>query len=51
MTGNIVPAAIFDALQIMPKEIEKGLAPIIQRSVESVVQSSVSRFMVSDGLI
>lgn len=41
VTSNAVPAAIFDALQTMPKELENGLTPVIQRNVTGVVQASV----------
>ena len=39
---NAFPGAISDALKTMPTQLEKGLAPIIQRSVTGVVQSSAS---------
>ncbi|WWD19814.1 hypothetical protein CI109_104278 [Kwoniella shandongensis] len=43
VVANQVPAAIFDVLQSVPKELERGLSSTIQRTVSSVIQASMDR--------
>ncbi|KAK8853387.1 hypothetical protein IAR55_004091 [Kwoniella newhampshirensis] len=43
VVANQIPAAIFDVLQTVPKELERGLTSTIQRTVSSVIQASMDR--------
>ncbi|WVR09594.1 hypothetical protein IAU60_006666 [Kwoniella sp. DSM 27419] len=43
VTSNQIPAAIFDALQTVPKELERGLGPLVQRTITDLVQNAVDR--------
>ena len=42
VTSAQIPGAIHDALSSVPRELEKALGPVIQRSVATIVQTSVS---------
>ncbi|RXK40789.1 hypothetical protein M231_01848 [Tremella mesenterica] len=43
VVSNQVPGAIHDALQSVPRELEKALGPAIQRSISTIVHSSLDR--------
>ncbi|WVF67284.1 hypothetical protein IAT40_002034 [Kwoniella sp. CBS 6097] len=43
VTSNQVPAAIFDALQTVPKDLERGLAPVVQRTISTLVQNAMDK--------
>ncbi|WVQ94883.1 hypothetical protein IAU59_001968 [Kwoniella sp. CBS 9459] len=43
VTSNQVPAAIFDALQTVPKELERALAPVVQRTISTLVQNAMDK--------
>ncbi|OCF43692.1 hypothetical protein I317_02444 [Kwoniella heveanensis CBS 569] len=43
VTSNQVPAAIFDALQTVPKELERALAPVMQRTISTLVQNAMDK--------
>ncbi|WRT70042.1 uncharacterized protein IL334_007036 [Kwoniella shivajii] len=43
VTSNQVPAAIFDALQTVPKELEKGLTPVVQKTIANLVQNAMDK--------
>ncbi|WWC91899.1 uncharacterized protein L201_006848 [Kwoniella dendrophila CBS 6074] len=43
VTSNQVPAAIFDALQTVPKELERSLVPIVQRTISNLVSNAMDK--------
>lgn len=44
-TRNVAPIAIEKALQTVPRDLERGLAPVIQRAVVGMVHSAVENAM------
>jgi hypothetical protein len=38
-----VPAAVYEAFKVMPKELERALGPTIQRTLAVIVQQAVRR--------
>ncbi|WVW86356.1 hypothetical protein I302_108400 [Kwoniella bestiolae CBS 10118] len=43
VTSNQVPAAIYDALQTVPKELERSLAPVVQRTISNLVSNAMDK--------
>ncbi|WVQ84735.1 hypothetical protein IAT38_006892 [Cryptococcus sp. DSM 104549] len=43
ITSASIPTAIDEALQTLPKDLERGLAPVVQRTVATMVQNSMER--------
>ncbi|OCF61584.1 hypothetical protein L486_01236 [Kwoniella mangroviensis CBS 10435] len=43
VTSNQVPAAIYDALQSVPKELERSLAPVVQRTISNLVSNAIDK--------
>ncbi|WWC64793.1 uncharacterized protein I303_107405 [Kwoniella dejecticola CBS 10117] len=43
VTSNQVPAAIYDALQTVPKELERSLAPLVQRTISNLVANAMDK--------
>ncbi|WWC72202.1 uncharacterized protein I206_106162 [Kwoniella pini CBS 10737] len=43
VTSDQIPAAIYDALQTVPKELERGLAPLVQRTISNLVSNAMDK--------